>query len=62
MELNFLRQDEIWFVDRVEDHSSKICSLTEFKQWFDMIILDAYKLCRYGAIPCFKVVNLPGKE
>lgn len=58
MNLKLLRQDEIWFVERDNDHSSKIYSLSNYKQRFDKNILTDYLLGRYGAIPCFDEVGL----
>lgn len=53
MDLDLLRQDEIWFVERQNDHSSKIYSLNKFKARFDKKVAKEYLLGRYGAIPCF---------
>ena len=53
LNLDNIRQDEIWFVDRQEDHSSKIYSLSQFKQRFDKDIEKDYLLGRYGAVPMF---------
>jgi AAA15 family ATPase/GTPase len=53
MDLDLLRQDEIWFVERQEDHSSMIYSLSKYKERFDKKISKDYLLGRYGAIPCF---------
>ena len=53
LDLNLLRQDEIWFVERQEDHSSKVFSLNKFKERFDKKIDKEYLLGRYGAIPIF---------
>lgn len=53
MDLKILRQDEIWFVEREKDHSSRIYSLSDYKQRFDKNILNDYMIGRYGAIPCF---------
>lgn len=54
MDLKLLRQDEIWFVEREKDHSSKIYSLSDYKQRFDKNVLNDYLIGRYGAIPCFQ--------
>lgn len=54
MDLNILRQDEIWFIERESDHSSKIYSLSDFKERFDKNILNEYLIGRYGAIPCIQ--------
>lgn len=53
MDLDLLRQDEIWFVERQNDHSSKLYSFNKFKERFDRKIAKEYLLGRYGAIPCF---------
>ena len=53
LDLGLLRQDEIWFIEREEDHSSKIFSLNEFKERFDKRIDKEYLLGRYGAVPRF---------
>ena len=51
LDLDLLRQDEIWFVERKKDHSSTIFSLNKFKERFDKKIEKEYLLGRYGAIP-----------
>lgn len=53
LDLELLRQDEIWFVERQEDHSSKVFSLNLFKERFDKKVDREYLLGRYGAIPIF---------
>lgn len=53
LDLELLRQDEIWFVERQEDHSSSIFSLNKFRERFDKRIDKEYLLGRYGAIPVF---------
>ena len=57
MDLNWLRQDEIWFVERNEDHASSIYSLNKFKERYDKDISKDYMLGRYGAIPCFNTIS-----
>lgn len=52
MDLDLLRQDEIWFVERQTDKRSHIYSLNRFKERFDKKIEKDYLLGRYGAIPC----------
>jgi len=42
LDLDLLRQDEIWFVERQEDHSSKIFSLNKFKERYDKKIDNAW--------------------
>lgn len=53
LDLDLLRQDEIWFVERRKSHSSNIFSLNKFKERFDKRIDKEYLLGRYGAIPVF---------
>lgn len=55
MNLNLLRQDEIWFVERKEDHSSEIYSLNKFQERFDRKVAKDYLLGRYGAVPNFGI-------
>lgn len=58
MDLELVRQDEIWFIERQEDHSSKLYSLNMFKARFDKKVEKDYLLGRYGAIPIFRQVSL----
>ena len=53
LDLDLLRQDEIWFIERQLDHSSKVFSLNKFKERFDKKIDKEYLIGRYGAIPIF---------
>lgn len=63
MDLDYVRQDEIWFIERQPDHSSRIYSLNKFKARFDKKIEKEYLLGRYGAIPVFRqTATLPEKE
>lgn len=54
MDLDFVRQDEIWFIERQQDHSSKLYSLNKFRARFDKKIEKDYLLGRYGAISIFR--------
>ena len=54
MGLKLLRQDEIWFVERENDHSSRLYSLSKFQARFDKVVNKEYLLGRYGAIPIFR--------
>ncbi len=56
LDLNLLRRDEIWFVEK-EQNSSKLFSLDEFKVRNDKVVKKDYLLGRYGAIPIFKSFN-----
>ena len=53
LDLDLVRQDEIWFVKRSEDHSSKMYSLNRYKERYDKKIDKEYLLGRYDAIPIF---------
>lgn len=53
MDLDLIRQDEIWFVQRKEDHSSKLYSLNKYKERYDKKVDKEYLLGRYEAIPIF---------
>lgn len=54
LDLEFLRRDEVWFVERDQDYSSKLFSLENFKVRYDKKIDKAYLEGRYGAVPVFK--------
>jgi len=51
LDLNILRQDEIWFVEKHRYGSSKMYSLSDFKPRHDKDIKKGYLQGRYGAIP-----------
>lgn len=53
LDLDLLRKDEIWFVERQNDHNSKVFSLNKFKERFDKKKYKEYLIGRYGAIPIF---------
>lgn len=61
LDLELVRQDEIWFIERQEDHSSRIYSLNKFKERYDKKIEKEYLLGRYGAIPIFNEDRLEVK-
>ncbi|KMP24516.1 ATP-binding protein [Bacillus wiedmannii] len=54
LDLGLLRRDEVWFVEKQEDGSSKLYSLEKYKTRFDKRILNSYLEGRYGAVPKFK--------
>lgn len=62
LDLDLVRQDEIWFVERQEDHSSEIYSLNKFKARFDKKVDKEYLLGRYGALPVFRDEVLEEEE
>lgn len=53
LDLDLVRQDEIWFVKRRGDHSSNLYSLNRYKERYDKKIDKEYLLGRYDAIPIF---------
>jgi AAA15 family ATPase/GTPase len=54
LDLELLRRDEIWFVEKGDDDSSSLFSLNKFKIRYDSKIEKAYLLGRYGAVPVFR--------
>lgn len=55
LDLEKFRQDEIWFVERTENNSSRLYSLKDYKARFDKDIRKEYLDNKYGAIPLFKM-------
>lgn len=53
LDLDLLRRDEIWFVDKDYTGSSEMYSLEEYNTRFDLKIDKAYLEGRYGAVPIF---------
>jgi hypothetical protein len=51
LDLNLLRRDEIWFMEKNNHGESHVFSLEEFQPRFDKKIRKAYLLGRFGAIP-----------
>ena len=51
LDLNLLRRDEIWFVEKNKENSSELYSLLEFKPRKETNITTGYLQGRYGAIP-----------
>ncbi len=62
LDLNLLRRDEIWFVEKNDIGASNIFSLNQFKVRYDSKIEKAYLLGRYGAIPIFKTFDELDKD
>lgn len=54
LDLELIRRDEVWFVEKKDNGSSRLYSLEQFKERYDKKIEKAYLLGRYGAIPIFK--------
>ncbi|OYZ18937.1 MAG: hypothetical protein B7Y39_12960 [Bdellovibrio sp. 28-41-41] len=53
LDLDLLRRDEIWFMEKGPDQASKCYPLTEFKIRPDLEIRKGYLAGRFGAIPFF---------
>lgn len=60
LDLSFVRQDEIWFVERGRENDSKLYSLDKFKVRFDKDVMKDYLLGRYGAIPLLDALEESG--
>lgn len=58
LDLNMLRRDEIWFVEKEEDGASRLYSLEAFKERFDKDVLKAYLEGRYGSVPAIQLLKL----
>ena len=54
LDLELLRRDEIWFIEKSRDGNSKLFSLNAFNERYDKKVEKAYLLGRYGAVPVFK--------
>ena len=62
LDLDQVRQDEIWFVERNEEKSSSLYSLSKCKTRFDKDIKKDYLLGRYGALPIFGEIQETGED
>jgi hypothetical protein len=51
LDLDLLRRDEIWFVEKAQNGASSVYSLEEFAQRNDKVVRKDYMMGRYGAIP-----------
>ena len=57
LDLNLLRRDEIWFVDKKPEGNSSIYSLDEYNIRVDKKIDEAYLDGRYGGMPLLEPVK-----
>lgn len=53
LDLNMLRRDEIWFINKDDNGNSELYSLEAFNERFDTRVDKAYLHGRYNAIPNF---------
>ncbi len=51
LNLNLLRRDEIWFVEKNRDGASSVYSLEEFIPRYDKNIRKGYLMGRFGGVP-----------
>ncbi len=51
LDLDLLRRDEIWFIEKNQEGASTLYSLEEFTPRYDKDIRKGYLLGRFGAIP-----------
>jgi AAA15 family ATPase/GTPase len=58
LDLNLLRRDEIWFIQKDKNGASSLYSLEEFSPRYDKDIEKGYLLGRFGAIPLIRPVDL----
>ena len=59
LDLNILRQDEIFFVEKDFTGSSTIIPFDKFKERFDKRIEKACLNGRYGGVPLFETIFMP---
>ncbi|MCU0499425.1 MAG: ATP-binding protein [Anaerolineae bacterium] len=57
LDLDLLRRDEIWFVEKEANGVSKLFSLEEYAPRYDKDIRKGYLLGRFGGIPLIKEVE-----
>ena len=55
LDTNFVRADEVWFVEKGKDSSTRLTSLSDFKPRVDL--RKSYLQGKYGAIPFFANMN-----
>ena len=53
LDLELLRRDEIWFIEKDQTGASRLYSLEEFAPRYDKDIERGYLMGRFGAIPVF---------
>lgn len=58
LDLDLLRRDEIWFIEKDQYSASQVYSLEEFAPRHDMDIEKGYLRGRFGAIPILPSYNL----
>jgi hypothetical protein len=61
LDLNLLRQDEIWITDKNNKGETSVYSLDEYNIRFDKKVDKAYLDGRYGGVPIFRTI-FPARE
>ncbi|MCL2863238.1 MAG: ATP-binding protein [Methanimicrococcus sp.] len=56
LDLDLLRRDEIWFIDKDNSGATSLYSLDEYNERFDKKIDKAYLEGRYGGVPAFNLI------
>lgn len=56
LDLDLVRRDEIWFIEKSNCGNSKVYSLEEYNTRFDQRVDKAYLDGRYGGIPIFNKI------
>jgi len=58
LDLDLLRQDEIWLVEKTDEGESTLKPLSAYKPRFDKDVKKDYLIGRYGAVPIFDSLAL----
>lgn len=58
LDLDLLRRDEIWFIEKDSHSASQVYSLEEFAPRYDVEVQRGYLNGRYGAIPILPSYNI----
>ncbi len=62
LNLKLLRRDEIFFVEKNKEGASVIYPFDQFQEQFDAQLEQAYLTGRYGGVPFFESLYLPGED
>jgi AAA15 family ATPase/GTPase len=57
LDLDLLRQDEIWFAEKDKSGATRLYSLSEFKPRYDKDIRKGYLQGRFGAVPLKELIK-----
>ena len=61
LDLDLVRRDEVWFIEKDQYGSSSVYSLEEFAPCYDKDIRKGYMLGRFGAVPVISQPNIDGE-